>query len=306
MAEKVKLREKSHSLIDKASTTKGIDIVCDNEFLDRTVQRRIMDFQNNGIGDVIIGCWIIKSAEAIGEFIRINPRNLSKIPKILSIGEKHLTFEEAEDWTKTSEIGLFYEYGQIAAGNFRTRFQLWCESLGLTGLKPVRPHYQETSENTTWANNEWCNNTIAPDCKKRVLVFPDCAWGIRTWPRAYFIDLIAALKEKGYAVTAMAGQKYNIDYINCFHMWGLPLDKVAAMINSADLIIGNDTGPTHLSGTINKTTVAICGPTDGKLVFGHDENVLPVFLNEQKIKCKRCHFNKEKGLREALKGFSNN
>jgi hypothetical protein len=66
MAEKVKLREKAYSLINKISTTKWIDSGCNNDPLNITIQRQIVEFQNNGIGDVIVGCWIIKSAEAIG------------------------------------------------------------------------------------------------------------------------------------------------------------------------------------------------------------------------------------------------
>jgi hypothetical protein len=73
------------------------------------------------------------------------------------------------------------------------------------------------------------------------------------------------------------------------------------MVRRAHLVIAGDTGPAHLSGTVGTRTLAICGPTRGEIVFGHDRNVTPVALSREMLGCTGCHFSPTFGFREACR-----
>ena len=53
--------------------------------------------------------------------------------------------------------------------------------------------------------------------------------------------------------------------------------------------------------TIGVTAIAICGPTRGRLVFGHDTNVKPVSLDARVLPCTGCHFSAVDGFRDACR-----
>jgi ADP-heptose:LPS heptosyltransferase len=135
----------------------------------------------------------------------------------------------------------------------------------------------------------------------RVAMFPGAAWRVRSWPIAYYIDLAENLKSTGIAVIGLGAKESDVQGFPGFWWWGLPISKVAAMIRRADLVVANDSGPAHLSGAIGVKTLAICGPTKGRLVFGHDENIFPVTLNSRALECTGCHFSPIFGFRDACR-----
>ena len=54
------------------------------------------------------------------------------------------------------------------------------------------------------------------------------------------------------------------------------IEELPALIDSADLIVANDSGPMHLAAAMHKPVVALFGPTDPKRFGPWDqmENVL--------------------------------
>ena len=54
------------------------------------------------------------------------------------------------------------------------------------------------------------------------------------------------------------------------------IEELPALIDSADLIVANDSGPMHLAAAMHKPVVALFGPTDPKRFgpWGQMENVL--------------------------------
>ena len=135
----------------------------------------------------------------------------------------------------------------------------------------------------------------------RIIIFPAAAWSTRCWPICYYIDLAEHLTKIGASVAIVGSKSSDVEGFDCSWWWGFSISKVAAFIRRSNLIIGNDSGPAHLGSTIEIKTVAICGPTDGRIVFGHDANVLPVSLEPEILKCTGCHFSPRIGFREACR-----
>jgi heptosyltransferase-1 len=52
----------------------------------------------------------------------------------------------------------------------------------------------------------------------------------------------------------------------------LDLNNLKALIARADLLIGNDTGPTHMAWALNKPSITIFGPTPVSRVYQTDIN----------------------------------
>jgi heptosyltransferase-1 len=69
----------------------------------------------------------------------------------------------------------------------------------------------------------------------------------------------------------------------------LDLNSLKALIAQADLLIGNDTGPTHMAWALNRPSITLFGPTPVSRVYQTDINkvvksasvVNPYKLNKQ-------------------------
>lgn len=258
----------------------------------------LIDCQDNGIGDVVLAAWLLHSAKAAGLALRLNPRNQVWVTSVLALDSEQLSSEAGLSWSRTESIGTQYEYQHVPITP-ATRFDLWCDSLKLPRLSPVRPSYVEHPADAAWAEEHW--NRIDQRRSRRAVLFPAAAWPLRCWPKAYYIDLAAMLLQRGVVAAGLGATKDDVDSFPGQWLWGFDIPKVAALIRRADLVIANDSGPAHLSGTIGVPTLAICGPTRGRLVFGHDANVKAVSLDVQVLPCTGCHFSDALGFRDACR-----
>jgi len=54
---------------------------------------------------------------------------------------------------------------------------------------------------------------------------------------------------------------------NCFVTESLTLDKLKSLISNSQLVIGNDTGPTHMAWGLNIPSITIFGPTPASRIY---------------------------------------
>jgi Glycosyltransferase family 9 (heptosyltransferase) len=284
-------RDSAHhdAQFERAPHARGVIVVEDTA--------AIIDVRHNGIGDVVVACWVVCSAAAVDKRVRLNPRDRREVASLLGVSDDYLTSAEAPDWSSTPGIGHQLEY-QLINGSPQSRFDVWCRSLNLPKLTPVRPAYIELPDDGEWADEQW-HHVDADASKPRVLVFPDAAWPIRAWPKAYFIDLAVELLGAGCAVAAMGGSPGAVEYMPC-HWWGgFSARKAAAMAKRARVVVANESGPSHLASAVGTRTIAICGPTDPRIVFAHEPNVHAVSMDPTTLPCTGCHFSHAKGYRLA-------
>lgn len=119
----------------------------------------------------------------------------------------------------------------------------------------------------------------------QILVFPEGCWPTRVWPRNYYLELCCMLSDAGYRVVVVT-EKQTPDFgqFRTIHSQSLPF--IAAAMQSAELVIGNDSGPAHLAGTIGTPTIAIHGPTTER-IFAHLAEVTS--FRKQALNCAGCH-----------------
>lgn len=256
----------------------------------------IIDVRHNGMGDVVVACWIVHSAAAVGLRVRLNAHDRREVADMLGVPDDCLTSDESPDGAAIPGGGHL-EF-RLARTDPMSRFDAWCRSVGLPRLAPVRPPYREAREHADWADAQW-RTVNADPTQPRVLLFPDAAWPIRAWPKAYFMDLASALMRAGWAVAAMGASQQAVDDMPCPWWGGFGVRHAAAMARRATLVAGNDSGASHLASTLGVRTLAICGPTDPGIVFAHEPNVQAVALEASVLACVGCHFRDTRGYRAA-------
>lgn len=162
----------------------------------------------------------------------------------------------------------------------RARIDYLREALPST-VPAVRPTVQLAVEDT-----EWALQTRHELGSPLVLLFPQTAWKPREWPASYWVDLAWQLANHHYSV-ALFYQGDDARYRNTPRFyWNTSISRIAALMQHASLVIGNDSFPAHLAGTLGVPTLALMGPTRGS-VFAHIPNVTCI---TSALDCTGCHF----------------
>jgi heptosyltransferase-1 len=136
-------------------------------------------------------------------------------------------------------------------------------------------------------------NYLRQDRLNIVLVIGS-TWESRNYPADKFTKIAEALQQNCLVIWGNEQEKNIADsmapqsrYINV--MPKLDLNSLKALITKADLLVGNDTGPTHMAWALNRPSITIFGPTPVSRVYQTDINkvvksasvVNPYKLNKQ-------------------------
>jgi ADP-heptose:LPS heptosyltransferase len=130
---------------------------------------------------------------------------------------------------------------------------------------------------------------------KTCLIFPRALFRTRMWSTVKYSRLAYKLESHGISTLAMDTTD---EILGLFPKYshGHKLAVVAALIEMVDFVVGNDSGMSHLSGTLGTQTFAVCGPTDPQIVFGHDPNIIPIQAPRNVVPCVGCHFKRDRGF----------
>jgi hypothetical protein len=147
---------------------------------------------------------------------------------------------------------------------------------------PARPTARIADDDRTWAADRLRELGGPP-----VLLFPQTAWVTREWPANYWVDLAWRLKSVGVPSVVLMSQKDERFTNTPLYWWGTPIPRLAALIEQAALVVGNDSFPAHLAGALDVPTLALMGPTR-PTVFAHAPAV--ECLSSDALDCSGCHF----------------
>jgi len=102
-------------------------------------------------------------------------------------------------------------------------------------------------------------------------------WDSRNYPAAKFVKIAEALQQNCLVVWGSEQEKASAEWMAMQSdlikvMPKLDLNSLKALIAKADLLIGNDTGPTHMAWGLNRPSITIFGPTPVSRVYQTDIN----------------------------------
>lgn len=97
-------------------------------------------------------------------------------------------------------------------------------------------------------------------------------WDSRNYPAAKFVKIAETLQQNCMVIWGSEQEKATADWMATQSdlikvMPKLDLNSLKALIAKADLLIGNDTGPTHMAWGLNRPSITIFGPTPVSRVY---------------------------------------
>jgi len=114
--------------------------------------------------------------------------------------------------------------------------------------------------------------------KKNILFVVGASWQSKIYPKEQVALLCNLLKENAYIIWGSQKEREDAEWI-CKHSQyatlapELTLKELVAFVSAADLLIGNDTGPTHLAWAQNIPSITLFGPTNSRMIYQTPTNV---------------------------------
>jgi len=104
--------------------------------------------------------------------------------------------------------------------------------------------------------------------KKNILLIPGASYSSKCYPKERFVELTRQIDANYIIIWGNEREKIIADEIkyqsqNVVVMDKLSLDALISLINQVDLVIGSDTGPTHMAWALNIPSITLFGPTAG-------------------------------------------
>jgi len=124
--------------------------------------------------------------------------------------------------------------------------------------------------------NQIIYNYLKKD-KKNIIFVIGSTWTSRNYPKEKFVEVANELKENILVIWGSEQEKIDGEYIeqNSEFATLVPrtdLNTLKALVGQCDLLIGNDTGPTHMAWAMNVPSITIFGPTPVSRVYVTDIN----------------------------------
>ncbi len=149
--------------------------------------------------------------------------------------------------------------------------------------------------------------------RKNIVLVIGSTWDSRNYPADKFVKIAQALQQNCLVVWGNDQERKKAEWMstqseNIQVMPKMDLNSLKALIAHADLLIGNDTGPTHIAWALNKPSITLFGATPVSRVYQTGINkvvksasiVNPYKLNKQDYSIKEIDENEIIELAKAL------
>lgn len=114
--------------------------------------------------------------------------------------------------------------------------------------------------------------------KKNIAFVIGASWASKIYQKELIVEVCNALKENIYIIWGNQDEKENAQWIVEQTQYAslapeLSLPELVSFISAMDLLIGNDTGPTHIAWAQNIASIALLGPTTTRMIYETPKNV---------------------------------
>jgi len=108
--------------------------------------------------------------------------------------------------------------------------------------------------------------------KKNIIFVIGSTWESRNYPKEKFVQIAEALAQNVVIVWGSNSERLDAQWIASQSNYAkavprINLNALKAIIGESDLLIGNDTGPTHMAWAMNIPSITIFGPTPTNRVY---------------------------------------
>jgi len=155
-----------------------------------------------------------------------------------------------------------------------------------------------------YENKDNTSKDLFSSSKKNIGFVVGASWPSKTYPKEHFVSLANALDANIILIWGSPNEKDDARFIeantnNTQLASKLSLVQLTALIDNLDLVIGNDTGPTHIAWAMNKGSITLFGPTPASkmmwqgpkhIAIESDSAVNPLKLNRSDMSIKNISF----------------
>jgi heptosyltransferase-1 len=145
------------------------------------------------------------------------------------------------------------------------------------GFEIGREHILNKKPFLFYRNPPPCLDDYLARDRKNIVLVTGSTWESRNYPAESYVKVAERLEQNCLAIWGNAQEKARAegmaaksDHIRV--MPKLDLNGLKALIARCDLVIGNDTGPTHMAWALNRPSLTIFGPTPVSRVYRTDIN----------------------------------
>jgi heptosyltransferase-1 len=108
--------------------------------------------------------------------------------------------------------------------------------------------------------------------EKNIACVIGASWPSKCYPKEHFVTLCDALPYPCYLIWGSENEYRDAQWIaehssNATVAPKMSLQELVNFIAHCDLIIGNDTGPTHMAWAMNRASITLFGPTNERMIF---------------------------------------
>jgi len=108
---------------------------------------------------------------------------------------------------------------------------------------------------------------LTRDAGRYAVLIPGTNWATKRWPVEHFAALVQPLRERFGLQSIVAGSRSETELAaqipGTINVAGQTnLRQLVALLEQADLVIANDSGPMHIAAALNRPLVTMFGPTN--------------------------------------------
>lgn len=108
--------------------------------------------------------------------------------------------------------------------------------------------------------------------EKNIAIVIGASWPSKKYPKELVVELCNKLEANTFLIWGNEAEKEEAEFIatNCAHATLAPklsLHELVSYISQMDLLIGNDTGPTHIAWAQNIPSITLFGPTTTRMMY---------------------------------------
>lgn len=235
-----------------------------------------------GVGDCVTGLYVACGLADAGHEVEYFT-NRSEWLRVSHPGVKIIQGEDGFDANANyrSQLGECRDNGMSRCDWYLSNIS---ERYGIKALKASRP--QEIY------------NFKSPEGGGYIVLAPFSIADSRSWIGVHWRRLAMMLQKDGYRVVVIGVDRHRERLFDMFYGLGLPqyinvpIEQFCGLIQHADCVVSNDSGPAHMSGLYGKRTVALVSQFRPEFLFDAAPSITSLV---PKSPCAGCHEQTEGG-----------
>jgi len=224
----------------------------------------------------------IKMLRGLGEFDKIiDLQGLLKSALVSRFIGKNI-YGFASDSIRESIASKFYQFHTNIAYDENSIWRTLVLVSDALDFEITKDMVQEKEKSLAYKKEDYIFEDIISTCRNIAFVI-GASWPSKTYPKENFVKLANLLDINIILIWGSQNEKEDAEFIasnsSAKLAPKLSLTQLTALIDKVDLVIGNDTGPTHIAWAMNIPSITLFGPTPASKMMWQGEKHIAIESN---------------------------